>query len=243
MRHLRVVMGTFVCLSALGSAGMLFAKDSEEAKKSDLPSCLTKLKLTDEQKSKAKEIVQKYDEKIDKAMKHFSRKYLETVETEAALLTSVEDILSEHQRESIRKERRKTAHSDDDADKGDANKSDATGTARSDTKPQAESSQDKVTSSNKSPIVAEKVDEITLGNGVTLTVDQEVIADRITNKHMAHLRALHRRVHMIHNRLIALETDKIVELEKLLTKEQLDQLHQDRQAAADDSHAASTSSK
>lgn len=234
MRHLRIVAGTFICLSVMSASGQLFAKDSDDAaKKSDLPSCLTKLKLTDEQKSKAKEIVQKYDDKIDKAMKHFSRKYLETVETEAALLTSVEEILSEHQRESIRNERRKAAHSDDDTDK--------VGTAKTDEKNKATASND--SKSNKSPVIAEEIDEITFNNGVTLTVDQEVIADRITNKHMAHLRALHRRIHMIHNRLIALETDKIVELEKLLTKEQLTQLRQDRQAATDDAHAASTSSK
>ena len=234
MRHLRIVAGTFICLSVMSASGPSFANDSDDAaKKSDLPSCLTKLKLTDDQKSKAKEVVQKYDDKIDKVMKHFSHKYLETVETEAALLTSVEEILSEHQRENIRNERRKAAHSDNDTDKADSTKTDE--------KSQATTIND--AKSNKSPVIAEEIDEITFSNGVKLTVDQEVIADRITNRHMAHLRALHRRIHMIHNRLIALETDKLVELEKLLTKEQLSQLRQDRQAAADDAHAASTSSK
>jgi hypothetical protein len=226
MRQLRIVTGTLICLSVMSASTQLFAKDSDDAaKKSDLPRCLSKLKLTDDQKSKAKEIVQKYDEKIDKAMKHFSNRYLETVETEAALLTSVEDILSEQQREKIRNDRRQVAHSDKDSDNA----------AQSDDKSKATSSKD--TKSNKSVVVVEEIDEITLANGVTLTVEQEAIADRITNKHMAHLRALHRRVHAIHNRLIALETDKIVELEKLLTKEQLSELRQDRQAAAADAHA------
>jgi hypothetical protein len=234
MRHLRIVAGTFICLSVMSASAPLFAKDSDDAaKKSDLPSCLSKLKLTDEQKTKAKEVVQKYDDKIDKVMKHFSEKYLETVETEAALLTSVEDILSEQQRENIRNERRKAAHSDKDTDKTDA--------AKSDDKSKAVSSND--TKPGKSAVVVEEIDEITFANGITLTVDQEVIADRITTKHMAHLRALHRRVHSIHNRLIALETDKIVELEKLLTKEQLSQLRQDRQAAAGDAHATAAPSK
>jgi hypothetical protein len=233
MRHLRIVAGTFICLSVMSASAPLFAKDSDDAKKSDLPSCLSKLKLTDDQKTKAKEVVQKYDDKIDKVMKHFSAKYLETVETEAALLTSVEDILSEQQRENIRNERRKAAHSDKDTDKSDA--------AKSDDKSKAVASND--TKSGKPAVVVEEIDEITFNNGITLTVDQEVIADRITTKHMAHLRALHRRVHSIHNRLIALETDKIVELEKLLTKEQLSQLRQDRQAAAGDAHATAASSK
>ncbi|MDB5344793.1 MAG: hypothetical protein JWP89_3170 [Schlesneria sp.] len=229
MRHLRIVAGTFICLSVMSASAPLFAKDSDDAaKKSDLPSCLSKLKLTDDQKSKAKEVVQKYDDKIDKVMKHFSDKYLETVETEAALLTSVEDVLSEQQRENIRNERHKAAHSDKDTDK-------------SDDKSKAVSSSD--TKSGKATAVIEEIDEITFSNGVTLTVEQEAIADRITNKHMAHLRALHRRVHSIHNRLIALETDKIVELEKLLTKEQLSQLRQDRQAAAGDAHATAAPSK
>lgn len=229
MRHLRIVAGTFLCLSVMSASVPLFAKDADDVKKADLPKCLSKLKLTDDQKSKAKDVVQKYDDKIDKVMKQFSDKYLETVETEAALLTSVEDILSEQQRENVRNERRKAAHSDKDTDKGDADKS------------KAASSNE--TKSGKSAVVAEEIDEITFNNGVTLTVDQEVIADRITTKHMAHLRALHRRVHAIHNRLIALETDKIVELEKLLTKEQLSELRQDRQAAAGDAHATAAPSK
>lgn len=228
MRHLRIVAGTFLCLSVMSASTAVFAKDSDDAaKKSDLPSCLSKLKLTDEQKSKAKEIVQKYDEKIDKAMKQFSTRYLETVETEAALLTSVEDILSEQQRENIRDERRKAAHSE------------KTDTAKGDDKSKAASSND--TKGSKPTAVVEEIDEITFSNGVTLTVEQEAIADRITNKHMAHLRSLHRKVHAIHNRLIALETDKIVELEKLLTKEQLSELRKDRQAA--DAHATAATSK
>jgi len=236
MCHLRIVTGTLICLSVLNASTQLFAKDSDDAaKKSDLPRCLSKLKLTDDQKSKAKEIVQKYDQKIDKAMKHFSKKYLETVETEAALLTSVEDILSEEQREKIRNDRHQVAHSDKDSDKGSDN------TAQNDDKSKSTSSKD--TKSNQPGVVAEEIDEITFANGVTLTVEQEAIADQITNKHLAHLRSLHRRVHAIHNRLIALETDKIVELEKLLTKEQLNELRQDRQAAAADAHATATPSK
>ena len=232
MRHLRIVAGTFICLSVMSASAPLFAKDSDDAKKSDLPRCLSKLKLTDDQKSKAKEVVQKYDDKIDKVMKHFTAKYLETVETEAALLTSVEDVLSEQQRENIRNERRKAAHSDKDSDKTDA--------AKSEDKSKAVPSND--TKSGKPAVVVEEIDEITF-NGVNLTVDQEGIAVRITSKHLAHVRALHRRVHAIHNRLIALETDKIVELEKLLTKEQLSELRQDRQAAAGDAHATAAPSK
>jgi len=89
----------------------------------------------------------------------------------------------------------------------------------------------------------EQVDEVVFGNGVTLTVEQEAIADQITNKHVRHLRSLHRHIHAIHNRLIALEADKLAELEKLLTKDQLKQLRDERQSGGDDHRVSSTGSK
>ena len=38
-----------------------------------------------------------------------------------------------------------------------------------------------------------------------------------------------RGIHRLHTRLLALEADKLVEIEKLLTREQLTQLRKDRQ--------------
>ena len=66
--------------------------------------------------------------------------------------------------------------------------------------------------------------------GISLTDDQEAVADEIHQKFAGRLRSLNRDIQGIHIRLVSLEADKLVELEKLLTKEQLAQLRESRQA-------------
>jgi Spy/CpxP family protein refolding chaperone len=66
---------------------------------------------------------------------------------------------------------------------------------------------------------------------ISLTADQEAAADKINAKYISRLRSLNRDITVLHNRLVALEADKIVEIEKLLTKPQLETLSQIRQEA------------
>jgi len=263
MNRYSTALRTAVCLSVFGSTlsvtPHLMAKDpegspaanrrDESAKPGELPACLKKLNLSDDQKTKATEIVRKYDEKTDRVVKQFSDRYLETIRTEVALLTAIEDHLSDTQRDGLRSQRHKAAHSDKDADHSDAaTRGDRNpGQADSRTKQNNDDSGRTAVKTNpqdrNSAVVIEQVDEIVVGNGVTLTVEQEAIADQITNKHVRHLRSLHRHIHAIHNRLIALEADKLAELEKLLTKDQLKQLREERQSVGDDHRVSSTSSK
>ena len=65
--------------------------------------------------------------------------------------------------------------------------------------------------------------------GISLTSEQETMADKIQEKYAGHLRSLNRDIQGIHNRLVSLDADKLVEIEKLLTKEQLAQLRAERQ--------------
>lgn len=253
MRRFTPVACTFACLALIGysiTTSPIVAKDSDDAKSktakadsegsSELPGCLEKLNLSDDQKGKAKEIAQKYNTKIEKTWKHFSEKYMETVRTEVALLAAVEDHLSDQQRDSVRSERHKSAHSDKDADKSKSsneaavNQSSAQNKQSSDKSDQANQ---KGNQNNAQPgaVVAE-VQELVFSNGVTLTIEQEAIADQLTNKYIGHLRTLHREIHSLHNRLIALEADKLVELEKVLTKEQLTKLRDERQTMASHRH-------
>jgi len=221
----------------------------ESAKPGELPACLKKLNLSDDQKTKATEIVRKYDEKTDRAIKRFSDQYLETIRTEVALLTAIEDHLSDAQRDGLRSQRRKTAHSENDADQtdaeahGDRNPAQADGRTKQTNDGEGRTAVKTNPQDRNSAVVIEQVDEVVFGNGLTLTVEQEAIADQITNKHVRHLRSLHRRIHAIHNRLIALEADKLAELEKLLTKDQLKQLREERQSAGDDHRVSSATSK
>jgi len=67
--------------------------------------------------------------------------------------------------------------------------------------------------------------------GFSLTPEQEAAADRINGKYLSQLRTLNRGIADLHNRLVSLEADKIVEIEKILTKPQLMQLSEIRQSA------------
>ena len=59
----------------------------------------------------------------------------------------------------------------------------------------------------------------------------EAAADTLQGKYLDRLRSLNRDIEGLHTRLVALEADKLVEIEKILTKEQLTQLHEIRQDA------------
>src|SRR5262245_830214 len=80
---------------------------------------------------------------------------------------------------------------------------------------------------DKSPAAA--VDEGAVN--FTLTPEQEAAADRVNGKYVSRLRTLSRDITGLHNRLVSLEADKIVEIEKILTKPQLQQLSEIRQSA------------
>src|SRR5262245_52037343 len=67
--------------------------------------------------------------------------------------------------------------------------------------------------------------------GFALTPEQETAADRVNGKYLSRLRTLSRDISALHTRLVSLEADKIVEIEKILTKPQLQQLSEIRQSA------------
>ena len=64
-----------------------------------------------------------------------------------------------------------------------------------------------------------------------LTPAQEAAANAIQEKYLGRLRALNRGILGLHNRLVSLEADKFVEIEKVLTKDQMQQLCKIRQSA------------
>jgi hypothetical protein len=170
-----------------------------------IPDCLEKLKLTQPQQTQAKEIVRKYDADLDAVWKQFGEKYMETVRTEVSLLAAIEDNLTEAQRTKVRDQRRKMARAEKATE----------GTA---VKP------NRATEKNADPVN----DEIAF-IGVSLTPEQESAADKIHEKYLGHLRSLNRDIQGLHTRLVSLEADKLVEIEKLLTKEQLAQMREARQ--------------
>jgi hypothetical protein len=168
-------------------------------------------------------------------------------------MAAIEDHLDESQRDNLRSERNKHAHSHARSDsrdssakpdsdkKPDNNKQSAHSNPETSKKPEQGTS--KAPQGNNSGVIVEEVEEYTFANGITLTVEQEAIADRVSNKYVRHLRKLHREIRSIHDQLIALESDKLVELEKILTKEQITQLREERQAPTGDQRVTSAIGK
>jgi len=170
-----------------------------------IPECMEKLKLTEEQQTKAKEIIGSYDQKLDAVWKQFSVKYMATIRTECLLLAAIEDGLTEQQRTAVHTQRRQVAH----AEKA------------------LEGTNAKTNQSTEKPVDA--VEQAVTGAGITLTPEQETAAEKIQQNYASHLRSLNRDIEGLHNRLVSLEADKLVELEKVLTKAQMAQLRDSRQ--------------
>jgi hypothetical protein len=167
-----------------------------------IPACLEKLKLSQPQQTEVKEIVRKYDVSLDAVWKQFGEKYMETVRTEVALLAAIEDNLTEPQRMQVHAQRRKVAH----AEKA------------------LEGTISKPNQATAKP--ADAAEQATAG--ISLTSEQEAAADQIHQKYVGQLRSLNRDIQGLHTRLVSLEADKLVEIEKTLTKEQLAQLREGR---------------
>ena len=220
----RATLRRVACLVAAGGVFTLtpaFAKDPAEsearpinklkpasataADAAAMPECLEKLNLSQSQQTQAKEVIRKYDATLDAVWKQFGQKYLETVRTDVSLLAAIEDNMTEAQRTKVRDQRRRVAH----AEKALAGTSSKPNQATA--KP------------------ADPVEQEVAGADISLTPEQEDVADKIQQKYAGHLRSLNRDIQGIHNRLVSLEADKLVELEKLLTQQQLAQLREARQ--------------
>ena len=170
-----------------------------------IPECMEKLKLTEEQQTKVKEIIGSYDHKLDAVWQQFSVKYMATIRTECMLLAAVEDGLTEAQRTAVHAQRRQVAHAEKALEGTNAT----------------------VNQSTEKP--ADAVEQVVEGAGITLTPEQETAAEKIQQNYASHLRSLNRDIAGLHNRLVSLEADKLVELEKVLTKAQMAQLRESRQ--------------
>lgn len=168
-----------------------------------VPDFVHKLELTPKQLDQIKEISREYDSSIAKVWKQFSERYMKTITTETSLLAAIEDNLTEAQRTHVREQRHKTAQ------------------------------HEKLVAGEKvNPETAKPVDQVKKeadGVGVPLTAEQEAMSDKVQENYRPQMRALSREVQALHFQLLSLEADKLVAIEKVLTKEQLVQLRALRQ--------------
>lgn len=180
-------------------------RPQEKTTEAEIPACLHTLKLTEQQQTQIKEIVRTYNADSAAVWGQFGEVYMQEVRTEAMLLTAIEDHLTQPQRSQIRDERRQTAQH---------KKSEAS----TDRKP------------NQAAEKAAGASDVTTAlAAITLTDEQEAAADQLHQKCHSQLRSLNRDIDGLHTRLVSLEADKFVEIEKVLTPEQLQQLRDTRQ--------------
>lgn len=126
-------------------------------------------------------------------------------------MAAIEDNLSEPQRVQVRVQRRKTAQHEKVM-------------AATSTKV----NQAKITPNEDSAKPGEAAEEGIAAAGVTLTDEQEAAADKVQDKYRSQLRSMNRDIQGLHTRLVSLEADKLAEIEKVLTKDQLVDLRKHR---------------
>jgi Spy/CpxP family protein refolding chaperone len=180
-----------------------------------IPDCLESLKLTAEQQDRIREVVREYDTKLDKVWGQFRYEYRETIRVETLLLAAIEDNLTDAQRTQLRSERRRVA--------------------RQEKAMQAAGEKPNVTTAAKP---ASAVEEASAVVGVSLTAEEEKAAQKLQEKYLSRLRSLNRAIQGLHTRLVSLEADKLVEIEKVLSPEQLTHLREVRQNPPADSKAS-----
>jgi hypothetical protein len=174
---------------------------------SQLPSCLQELKLTPEQQSQIQTIMRGHEVDIALVWKQFSDRYMDAIRTEAMLQCAIEDHLTDAQRTQVQEQRRRVAQ----------RQSSLTGTP---------------STANEANGGLQSPDEEHHGlAGVVLTSEQESAADAVEDTYRTCLRSHNRDIANLHARLLSLEADKFVEIEMVLTQDQLKQLRKIRQIA------------
>ena len=180
--------------------------DDTRFKSEAIPAYLEKLQLTEKQQEQIKTVIHDYNGSIAKVWQQFSDRYLQTIVVESSLLAAIEDNFTEQQRQRIRELRRRTAQHEKSLAASDAPSEPTT------TKP------------------ADPVEDAITGVGVSLSAEQQEMAEKVEEKYRSQLRSLNRDIQGFHARLLSLEADKLVAIEKLLTKEQLTELRTNRQS-------------
>jgi hypothetical protein len=203
-----VAAAAAVLIVATASAQQgISAHANAPSEKVAIPECLEKLNLSQHQQDQVKEIVGDYDADIASVWNQFSVRYRDAIRTETLLLAAIEDNLTDAQRGQVRDQRRKVAQHEKSL-------------AGTNGKP-----------NQATTVPASAVEESSAVVGVSLTPEQEAAADKIQERYLGRLRSLNRDIQGLHTRLVSLEADKFVQIEKVLTKDQLKQLREIRQNA------------
>jgi len=179
---------------------------------SEMPRFLSNLTLTQEQKDKIKNICKDCSDQRETAWREFGEKYRETIGIEAAMLAAIEEHLTDAQRKHIREQRERMARRHEHREAHHAAKDNA--------RDEKKDRDNKVGSGNT------VVEEITVV-GITLSPDQETAAEDVRGNYFEHLHRLNGDLQTLHSQLVAMETERLLKIEDILTKEQKETLRKE----------------
>lgn len=172
----------------------------------ELPPVFRDLKLTPEQTEQIQATIKSHDSEIEKTWDAFQQSVATSIGLEAMLLVAIEDGLTEAQRMRVQHQRRHLHKK----------------SSPKDARPPAES---KAAPAKTTPVVVEE--EIVVV-GISLSPEQRQQAANVHGSYAEQLEAWREQVRTLHAQLVALEADKVISIDKLLTDAQLKQLREQR---------------
>jgi len=187
---------TLVCFA--GTAAL--AQQASPSTPIRLPPVLEKLELSSQQRKEIEAIISKHDAAFATAWQEFSMCYQRTLKAEAFLLAAIEDGFTDAQRKQAEDQRRKQT---------------LLSLSREAPSPSA---------ANEPGKAAAAPSNETSSSGVALTPEQVAATGKLQEKYHIHLGPMARDIHACHSRLLAIEMEKFLDIEKVLTKEQLKML-------------------
>lgn len=204
--------------STAGSRGK--SSKSQEGK---LPEEFEKLNLSSQQKDKIEGILRDYDSQLESAWDEFGERYQQAIGLEASMLAAMEEHLTDGQRKRVHEHRHKAAQG------GDENGQQA-GTANQDqNEKSANPAAANANSNQQGTQQGNPAEEEVVVIGISLTPQQRQAADKIHRSYFDQLQGIGQELGRLHARLVALETEKIVKVEDVLSKDQLAQLRKQGQ--------------
>jgi len=212
------------------------SKDGKSSRQNQIPEALQKLNLSEKQKDQIRDIEKKYDSRFEDAWKRFDEAHLQIVGAEATLNAAFEDQLNDSQKQKLRDMRKKDAEESKRNDQSASNKSQPE--RRTALKPESGNSQGKDNSSQPQGII---LYEVTISGSpeqmreLGLEGNQQQQCDKVCQQFHSKLRHEWRELHAAHRQLVQIETEKLEQIEKVLTKDQLQDLRQQRSKPEKDS--------
>jgi Spy/CpxP family protein refolding chaperone len=202
------------------------SNSSGDGKKSTAPDMLKNLKLTSDQQAKIDDITKKYDDQCETTWKEFSDSYQRAIRMEASMLAAIEDHFNDAQRKQVREQRHRMGrhkHHDGKAD------------AKTDTKTAVKATPDAASKGAQE-------EEIVI-IGISLSPQQEENAHHVRRHFFDRLNSVNQDIERLHAKMISLETEKLTEIEEVLTNDQREQLRKEHESLSSkpaDSSGATT---